>query len=396
MKSNIKITASIIMLAVVIFSLSYVAFASDDIKILINGEELASSHKALFIEGKAFVPMREVFEGLGAEVSWDEKKRTARCVYKESVISITPDDSKMIKNGSELTLEQGPVIIDGTIMVSLRAVADSLGCGVIWRGKDRIASISDKPLTKIHFLDCGQADSIFAQFPDGECMLVDAGEKNFGKTLADFIKNEGYNHIDHVVATHPHSDHIGGMEYIINNFSIGKFYTSDVINDTKTFEGMINSLNKKGCKVELLYQGDEIPVSSCDVKVLSPEKRRYLRMNNYSVVLRLLYNKVSTMLCADAEAEAEYEIIDNEKSINSDVMKIGHHGSFTSTSVAFLNAVEPKDAVISVGEGNDYGYPSTMIINRLKNKGIKIHRTDKKGNITMATDGYIYIIVGEK
>ena len=396
MKFNIKITAGMLLLAVIAFSMSYVAFAADDITILINGEELITSQKAVFVKKMAFVPMNEVFESLGASVTWNGEKTKASCLYNDAIVTIDIENSEIIKNGEKIPFNLEAVAMNGTVMVSLKTVADSLDCSVIWRGEDRIASIaSKKELMKIHFIDCGHADSIFVQFPNGKCMLVDAAVKDFGESLENFIREKGYDHIDYVVATHPHSDHIGGMSRIIKNFTIGSFYTPNVIRNTPNFRNMLNALEEKNYKINFISQGDKIDIPSYSVRVLSPEKRQYLRMNNYSAVLKIAYNKVSAVLCADAETDSEREILQNESDLKTDVIKVGHHGSFTSTSTGFLKALQPRDAIISVGKDNEYGYPNKNIINRLKKKGIKIHRTDEDGNITMVTDGYIHIIVPE-
>lgn len=397
MRLNIKITAVILLLAVIIFSISGVAFATDNITILINGEELTTSHKAVFVEKMAFVPMDEVFGSMGATIRWNEDKSRASCIYNGTDVTIDIENSVIEKGKEKIPFNLPCAIMGDAVMISLKTVADSLDCSVIWRGEDRTASISSKKkLMKLHFIDCGSADSIFVEYPDRKCMLVDAGERSFKESLENFIREKGYDYIDYLIATHPHADHIGGMSHIIKNFNIGAFYTSDVIHNTQAFQSMLGALENKNYKINLISRGDTIPVASAEVGVLAPEKRQYLRMNNYSAVLKLVYNKVSAVLCSDAEADSEREMLHSGIDLKTDVLKVGHHGSFTSSTTGFLKALQPRDAVISVGADNKHGYPSKNIINRLKNKGIRIHRTDEKGNITMVTDGYIHIIVGDK
>ena len=391
-----KFTAGIVMLAVVIFSLSYAAFASYDVKILINGEKLETSQNPVILDGTTLVPLRDVFEGLGAKVSWDEESRVATGEYNGIVISVNPDTSQMLKNGEEMSLNRAPVIINDRILIPLRAVAESFGYSVMWRGIDYTVSISTDAVMEVFFLDCGQADSIFIKLPDGKCMLVDAGEKSFGKELEAFIKEKGFNHIDYVLATHPHSDHIGGMEHIIKSFSIGTFYMPEITHNTKTFEGMVDALIENGCKSKYVSQGSIVAELPCSIEVLSPQNRDYVKMNNYSAAVKISYKDVSAVLSGDAEVDSEEEIIASGVDIVADVLKLGHHGSSTSTSEAYLDKVDPKDAIISVGEGNSYGFPHEIVINRLKKRGINIYRTDVMGTVHMTTDGYVYILEGEK
>lgn len=397
MKFNTKVTAVIVLIAVTASLMSGAVLAANDITILINGEKFVPSQKAVFVEKMAFVPMDEVFQFLGATVNWNNDKTKANCLYNGKTVTIDVENSEVIKGGQKIPFDFDATDKNGTIMISLKTVSDSLGCKVIFRGKDRTISISTgKKLMKTHFLDCGDADSIFIEYPDGKCMLVDAGESSFKNSLESFIREKGYDRIDYLVASHPHSDHIGGMSHIVKNFDIGSFYTSNVIHTTQTFENLLTALEDKNLKINLISRGDIIPSSICEVAVLAPEKRQYLRINNYSAVLKIVYNKVSSILCADAEADSEREMMQSGIDLKADVVKIGHHGSFTSTTTGFLKTINPSDAIISVGKDNENGYPSKNIINRLKNKGIKIHRTDEKGNITMVTDGHVYIIVGDK
>lgn len=391
-----KFAVGIVMLAVIVFTLSYAVYAAYDFKILINGNPLECVQPPIIHQGRTLVPMRDVFEGLGATVLWDDVSRSATGTYKTTVITIYPDSGKILKNGEQLALSVKPVIVNDRILIPIRVIAESFGYNVMWRGEDYTVSISTDAAMKIHFLDCGQADSIFIEFPDGKCMLVDAAESSFGKTLEHFIHSLGYYHIDYVVATHPHSDHIGGMAHILDSFSVGTFYMPEASYTTKTFEKMLDALSLNGCECKYISQGDIISDSPYNITVLSPGKSNYSRINNYSAVLKLSYKGVSAILSADAEIDAESEIIGSGANIAANVLKLGHHGSITSTSEAYLEAISPRDAVISVGEKNPYGFPSKIITARLEKRGINTHRTDIDGNISMTTDGYIYIIESTK
>lgn len=391
-----KFTVGIAMLAVIVFTLSYAAFASYDVKILVDGHALQCSQPPIIQDGTTLVPMRDVFEGLGASVSWDDNTRSATGAYNDVSVTIYPDDGSFFKNGKPLELAVKPIIVNNRILIPLRAVAESFGYSVMWRGEDYTVSISTGAVMKTHFLDCGQADSMFIELPDGKCMLVDAAESSFGETLESFIRNLGYSHIDYVVATHPHSDHIGGMAHILKNFSVGTFYMPQVTHTTKTFGRMLDALAENGCECVYISRGSVISDSLYSINVLSPFAQSYVRMNNHSAVIKLSYKGVSTVFSADAETDAEEEMAGSGLDIDADVLKIGHHGSATSTSEVYLDAVSPRDAIISVGAGNSYGFPSVLVKARLENRGINIYRTDTEGNICMTTDGYVYVIEGDK
>ena len=212
MKINIKkFTAGIIMLAIIVFSLSYAAFASYEVNILFNGKKIECTQAPLIKDSRTFIPLRDVFEGVGIDIEWSETGRFAYCTHNNNSIQIYPDSGIIIKNGEEKEFETKPIIVNGRILMPLRELSEALGYNVMWRADDYTVSISSQNLMRVHFLDCNQADSIFIELPDGKCMLVDAGESDFSQKLVSFIKGRGYTLIDYVVATHPHSDHIGGM-----------------------------------------------------------------------------------------------------------------------------------------------------------------------------------------
>lgn len=238
---------------------------------------------------------------------------------------------------------------------------------------------------EIKFIDVGQADSILCKLPDGKVMLVDAGNNKDGKNVCQFIENEGIDKIDYLVGTHPHADHIGGMDDVINSFDIGEIFMPKASATTKTFEDVLDAISNKGMTVTTAKQGVVIDENeSFSAKFLSPVKDSYKKTNEYSAVIMLKYGDNSFLLTGDMESYNESEISDDVK---ADVLKVAHHGSDTSSSEAFIKRVSPKLAVISVGEGNSYGHPSETVIKRLSDAGATILRTDKNGTITVQSDG---------
>lgn len=238
----------------------------------------------------------------------------------------------------------------------------------------------------VHFLDVGQADSIFIELPNKETMLIDAGNNADDKFVVNYIKNLHYNKIDYVVGTHPHEDHIGGLDTVINTFEIQNIYMPKVEHTTKTFEDVLLAIKNKNLKIKTAKAGVNI-IDSNDLKIdiIAPVNDDYEDLNNYSAVIKITYKDNSFLFMGDAKKISEEEITADVK---ADVIKIGHHGSYTSTSEEFLKRVSPTYAVISVGKGNDYGHPHEETIDLLNKYNIKVFRTDLSGTITIKSDGY--------
>ena len=247
---------------------------------------------------------------------------------------------------------------------------------------------------KVHFLDVGQGDSIFIELPTNETILIDASIKDASNKIINYLREENVSKIDYVFATHPHSDHIGGMSAVIKAFDIGQIYMPKAVTTTKTYENLLLTIKDKNLKIKAAKAGNTI-IDTDDLKlvVLAPNQDSYESLNNYSIVLKLTYKEKSFLFMGDAETLSEKEITGD---VQADVLKVGHHGSRTSTSQAFLNKVNPSYAVISVGLNNDYKHPHKEVIDRLEKKNIKIYRTDQNGDIIFTTDGYNIDVKVEK
>ena len=245
-------------------------------------------------------------------------------------------------------------------------------------------------ILEVHFQDVENADSVFLRLPDGKCALIDGAERESADKIISYIESFGVNKIDYVVATHPHSDHIGGLPKIIDRFEIGQVFMPDVVHTTSDFENLIESVENKNIPVTqakqgvLLFKGENY-VS----EFLSPISNEYENLNDYSAVIKLTYLDKSFLFMGDAEKYVEYELIEEYgTSLEADVLKVGHHGSNSSSSSAFLKKVKPEKCVISAGAGNDYGHPHKEVMERLEEMNTEILRTDKQGTVVLKTDGY--------
>ena len=238
----------------------------------------------------------------------------------------------------------------------------------------------------VHFFDVGQGDSILAE-SDGHYMLIDAGENDQAGTVISYLKAEGVTKLDYVIGTHPHSDHIGGLDKVIDTFPVDKVLLPPVEHTTRTFEDVLDSIASRGLKITKPAPGDSYDLGNASFTILSPVKDYGNDLNNWSVGIRLTYGDNSFVMCGDAENQAEEDIVNSGAVLKADVLKAGHHGSSTSTSDAFLKKVSPSWVVIQCGKGNSYGHPHKETMEKLKKAGCQILRTDVEGTITAFSDG---------
>ena len=253
-------------------------------------------------------------------------------------------------------------------------------------GKDFSITMPSGSRLAVHFIDVGQGDSILAE-SDGHYMLIDAGENDQAGTVVSYLKAEGVTKLDYVIGTHPHSDHIGGLDKVIDTFPVDKVLLPPVEHTTRTFEDVLDSIASRGLKITKPAPGDSYDLGNASFTILSPVKDYGNDLNNWSVGIRLTYGDNSFVMCGDAENQAEEDIVNSGAVLKADVLKAGHHGSSTSTSDAFLKKVSPSWVVIQCGKGNSYGHPHKETMEKLKKAGCQVLRTDEEGTITAFSDG---------
>ena len=284
------------------------------------------------------------------------------------------------------------------ILLLLGAVLFTAGCTGILIGDNgsslRANTTGD---LRAYFLDVGQGDSSVILFKD-KVILIDAGEVDQGDRVVSDLEKLGVTRIDLLVATHPHSDHIGGMQKVLAHFPVGKVLDSGIPTTSSLYEYFLKTVDEKNIPYVVAEQGETIDLDPfLRILVLSPPKEHIGDdLNTNSIVLRISYGTVNLLYTGDATTAAEDAMEKTGYPLDAQVIKVGHHGSSGSSSAAFLSRVDPEVAVISVGADNDYGHPHEETLERLKTAGPLVLRTDRDGTILVESNGGAYSVVTEK
>lgn len=237
----------------------------------------------------------------------------------------------------------------------------------------------------VHFMDVGQGDAILLAC-GGEYMLIDAGDNSQGTAVQNYLSKQGVKTLKYVVGTHPDADHIGGMDVVLYKFNCNTVMMLDVEGDTATYRDVLDTMKEKGYRNTVPKEGDSYTLGDARFMIAGPD-REYEDTNNNSIVIRMTHGENSFLFTGDMEEEAENDILRGKVSLKTDVLKVGHHGSRSSSSEAFLEAVSPSYAVISCGEDNSYGHPHAQTLNALRKMGVQVFRTDEQGTVIASSDG---------
>ncbi len=237
----------------------------------------------------------------------------------------------------------------------------------------------------VHFIDVGQGDSILVE-SDGHYMLIDAGENDQGETVVSYLREQGVEVLDYIIGTHPHSDHIGGMDDVLEAVTVERAILPETDYGTRTYQEVLEGIEAGNVEVSWAEVGDSYSLGDVSFLILAPAQA-YEDTNDLSVGIKLVCGNTSVVMCGDAEETSELDMCNSGIDLEADVLKCGHHGSSTSTCDAFLKAVNPVYAVISCGADNKYGHPHVETIAKLQEEDVQIYRTDQSGTIIAASDG---------
>jgi competence protein ComEC len=247
----------------------------------------------------------------------------------------------------------------------------------------------------VTFIDVGQGDSELITSPSGEIMLIDTGDSEQPSKIISVANEKMIKSFDIIVISHPHSDHISGMSYIISHYPVEQVIDSGYPHTTKTYGNILDLIDRRNISYRVVRNGDIVDFDpNVKVEVVNPQNKWFDNINDNSVVLKITYGKVSFLFPGDAENEAEQ--IYAKQLDHVDILKVGHHGSKTSTGSYLLNKIYPDVSIISVGKDNPFGHPSIVTLNNLAKSHSEIYRTDVNGDITVTTDGNTYSIITER
>ncbi|MBQ4627314.1 MAG: MBL fold metallo-hydrolase [Clostridia bacterium] len=242
----------------------------------------------------------------------------------------------------------------------------------------------------VHYIDVGQGDCSLVVC-DGKTMLIDAGENGHEEDVINYLRSQSIDKLDYIVTSHQHSDHIGGLEEVIEEFGADTLImprlTKAQTPTNSTYTAFLKSVQKSGMKVLSSNVGDVYQLGSASFEILGPVTNDAEDINNMSIMMKLTYGENTFMFTGDAEKEEELEVIGTGANLDCDVLKVGHHGSNTSSCKQFLAAVSPELCIIQVGENNDYGHPHKEPLNRIKKFTEDIYRNDICGDIVVYSDG---------
>lgn len=245
-------------------------------------------------------------------------------------------------------------------------------------------------LCRFDFIDVGQGDSALITTPNKEYILIDTGTSSAKNDLVGYLEESGVDEIDYLILSHPHNDHIGGAQKVLEEYKVNCVIMPNVVSNTAQFEKLYDAIaleKQEGCRVYPAKPGDRYEIDGCVMNMIWPAQINEDELNNCSASIVFSYGEFDALFTGDAEKKAEKQMIASGAKLDCELYKVAHHGSDTSNSDEFINAVSPEVSIISCGKNNSHGHPHTEIVQRLYDAGSEVYVTSELGTITVLTDG---------
>lgn len=246
-------------------------------------------------------------------------------------------------------------------------------------------AVPDAPFV-VHFIDVGQADAALI-VSEGASMLIDGGNREDSDLIATYLEKQNISYLDYVICSHAHEDHVGGLSGALATVRAGAVFAPETGTDTKVYRNFLAKIKEQGLSLQHPAPGKTLSLGSATVEFLGPVTEETEELNDTSIILKVTYGETSFLFTGDAERESELRTLDAGADVSATVLKVGHHGSSSSTSYPFLREASPEVAIISCGVRNDYGHPHDEVLSRLSDAGVSIYRTDEEGDIIVTSDG---------
>lgn len=381
----------IVMIPLLIFSILFSLLSpvgATGIQVRIDAENVVftqdSGQPFIDSNSRTLVPLRAVMEQYGCQVDWDRTTQTAFVFDEDTRVSV-PIGKKQIRiNNTVIATDTAAQIKENRTYLPIRAVLEAFGASVDWSGGTQTVLVKhpENAGLRVHFLDVGQADCILLT-SNGENMLIDAGNNADADLVLTYLLTHGITELKYAMGTHPHEDHIGSLDDVLYAVPTDVLLMPDIAANSVTYRDVVGAANACGLDITSPRAGTRFSLGKSILTCVSNYSGTDL--NNVSLMCLLTYGETSFLFTGDAEAEAEAAAMQTGINLDCDVLKVGHHGSRTSSSDSFLRETTPEYAVISCGQGNSYGHPHAETLNSFA--GTDLYRTDAQGTITVTSDG---------
>ena len=397
------IFVAILMVSTLSFASANHTNAASNISIYLNGSKQTYSNKAIIKNGSTLVPLRGIFESLGATVNWNQSTKTIDAKKGETSIWLKIGSTTTKVNGKNVTISVPAQVVNGSTLVPLRFISEALGAKVEWIQTTKTVKITSNVVStpnkmKVHFINVGQGDSTFIQLASGQKILIDAGTDQAGETVVAYLKSLGVTRLDYVIATHPDADHIGGIEDVLKAFEVDNFIDSGKVHTSKTYENMLEAIKEEGSHYVVPNTGQYIVNDSAlqsYLKIINANPNA-TETNDASLVVEAGYCSKDVLLMADASTTIEQNLLATNKVSQVEILKAGHHGSSSSSSLNFLNTVKPQTVILSYAKDNSYGHPHQTVLNNINTIGATMYATAQDGTIVVTADCNGYSVNGKQ